>query len=127
MTTPSKAKEFLSRWRMNIVDSNRRVHTYHLPEFLKYNLSELYAPTVYETEVLHTIQISESALESLVDFYDRVEESMKYTGSMDVFNHYIKQQKDDKEFRQKYPAVQKAYDKYMTLYKLAKSGEKNGR
>lgn len=79
----------------------------------------------YESETLHTIQISDSDLTALYDFYNRVEESMKYTGSMDIFNHYIQREKDEKKFREQYPAVQKAYEQYRMLFKLAKSGDGN--
>ena len=127
MTTLNKAREFLSRWRMTIVDSNRRTPSYpkHITYYQYDDINNM--PTHYETEILHTIQIPESALEALVDFYERVEESMKYTGSMDVFNHYIERQNADKAIREKYPTVQKAYDQYMMLHKLAKSGENNAR
>ena len=127
MIKTDKIKEFLSRWRMNIVDSNRRTHCYpkHIT-YYRYNDLD-YPPISYETEILHTIQIPESDLEELVNFYERVEESIKYTGSMDVFNHYIEREKADKAFREKYPAVKNAYDQYMMLYKLAKSGENNAR
>jgi hypothetical protein len=113
---------------MEIVDSNRRYQRY-MPMYLmgldKYGNRPCEIP--YETEILHTIQIPESSLDRLMEFYERVEESMKYTGSMDVFNHYIQRQKDEKSFREKHPAVQKAYDQYQMLYKLAMSGENNGR
>lgn len=119
-----KAKEFLRRYDMEIVDSNRRYQRY-MPMYLtgldKYGHVPCEIP--YETEILHTIQIPDSSLERLMEFYERVEESMKYTGSMDVFNHYIQRQKDEKAFREKYPTVQKAYDQYLMLYKLAKSGD----
>jgi hypothetical protein len=124
----TKAKEFLNRYRMNIVDSNRRYQSYvpsYIGGFDKYD--QPYRDIPYETETLHTIQIPDSSLERLMEFYERVEESMKYTGSMDVFGHYIQRQKDEKSFREKHPAVQKAYNQYQMLYKLARSGENNGR
>jgi len=125
----TKAKEFLYRYDMNIVDSNRRYQRY-VPSYFgaldKYSHQQ-YHNIPYETETLHTIQIPESSLDRLIEFYERVEESMKYTGSMDVFNHYIQRRNDEKSFREKHSAVQKAYDQYQMLYKLAMSGENNGR
>jgi hypothetical protein len=123
-----KAKEFLQRYNMEIVDSNRRYQRYmpmYLMDLDKYSNGPCKIP--YETETLHTIQIPESSLERLMEFYERVEESMKYTGSMDMFNHYIQRRNDEKSFRERHPAVQKAYDQYQMLYKLAMSGENNGR
>lgn len=120
------ARKFLNRYRMDIVDTNRRQQRCYIPpltqsykiddEFLNYSIQ-------YETETLYTIQIPESCLEDLVDFHNRVEESMRYTGSMDMFNHFLQKQEEEEKFREKHPAVQKAYEQYRILFKLAKSGE----
>lgn len=122
-----KAKEFLRRYNMDIVDSNRRYQRY-LPMSLNFRELDTYDKNSYynvqyETETLHTIQIPDSSLEHLMDFYERVEESIKYTGSMNVFDHYLQRQKDEKSFREKHPAVQKAYEQYQMLLNLARSGE----
>ena len=121
-----KAKKFLYRYNMEIVDGNRRQQKYVMPKYSildRYEYDQLTQPMYFETETLFTIQIPESRLESLVDFHDRVEEIIKYTGSMDMFNHMLQKQKEEREFREKNPAVQKAYEQYQLLYKLAKSGE----
>lgn len=121
-----KARKFLYRYNMEIVDSNRRRPVYEIPKFSmidRYADDYLAQPIAYETETLYTIQVPESRLESLVDFHNRVEESIKYTGSMDMFNHMLQRQKEEKAFREKHPAVQKAYEQYQLMYKLAKSGE----
>lgn len=122
-----KARKFLNRYSMDIVDANRRQQKCYLPP--RYSISaryaddELYQPMYYETETLFTIQIPESRLEALVDFYDRAEDAIRHTGSMDMFNHFLQKQNDEKAFREKHPAVQKAYEQYQMLYKLARSGE----
>lgn len=121
-----KAKKFLYRYNMEIVDGNRRLQKYVMPDIGvldRYDFDKFAQPMHYETETLFTIQIPESRLESLVDFHNRVEESIKYTGSMDMFNHMIQKQKEEKAFREKHPAVQKAYEQYQLMYKLAKSGD----
>lgn len=121
------ARKFLNRYQMDIVDANRRQQKCYLPP--RYSISaryaddELYQTIHYETETLFTIQVPESRLEDLVNFHNRVEESMKYTGSMDMFNHFLQKQDEEREFREKHPAVQKAYEQYRMLYKLAKSGD----
>lgn len=121
-----EARKFLYRYNMEIVDSNRRQQKYVMPKFSpRYSIEDefLHHPIYFETETLYTIQIPESRLEALLEFHSRAEESIKYTGSMDMFNHFLQQQKDEKEFREKHPAVQKAYEQYRMLFKLAKSGE----
>ena len=121
-----KARKFMYRYKMEIVDANRRQHYIPpMPISTRYKFEDEYLnyPIHYETETLYTIQIPESRLESLLDLHERVEESMKYTGSMDVFNDYIRRDKEERAFREKHPAVQKAYDQYRMLYKLAKSGD----
>lgn len=120
-----KARKFLHRYNMEIVDNNRRRPVYNIPEFRssdRYADAYLAQPIVYESETLYTIQIPESRLESLLDFHERVEDSIKYTGSMDMFNHMLQRQKEEKAFREKHPAVQKAYEQYLMMLKLAKSG-----
>lgn len=127
MSKSENAKKFLYRYNMEIVDANRRQQRYYMPP--KYSISpryaddELYQPIRYETETLFTIQVPESKLEALVDFHSRAEDAMKYTGSMDMFSHFLQKQDDEKAFREKHPAVQKAYEQYQMLYKLARSGE----
>lgn len=121
-----KARKFLYRYDMQIVDSNHRKQRYVMPEISvldRYDFDKISQPIYYETETLFTIQIPESRLESLVDFHNRAEESIRSTGSMDMFNHMLQKQKEEKAFREKNPAVQKAYEQYQMLYKLAKSGE----
>jgi hypothetical protein len=120
-----KAKKFLYRYNMEIVDANRRYQKYAMPNFpilSKFEDDYLHQPIHYETETLFTIQVPESKLESLVDFYERAEDAIRHTGSMDMFNHFLRKQDEEREFREKHPAVQKAYDQYIMMLKLAKSG-----
>lgn len=119
-----KAKKFLYRYNMEIVDTNRRQQRYvmHPRYTARYYDEYLHQPMHYETETLFTIQIPESRLEALVEFHDRAEDAIRHTGSMDMFNHFLRKQDEEREFREKHPAVQKAYEQYQMLYKLARSG-----
>ena len=119
-----KAKKFLYRYNMDIVDSNRRrqIYNMHSKYIARFDDEYLHQPMHYETETLFTIQIPESRLEALVEFHDRAEDAIRQTGSMDMFNHFLRKQDEEREFREKHPAVQKAYEQYQMLYKLARSG-----
>lgn len=128
MSKSEKAKKFLYRYSMEIVDANRRQQKYYMPPrysiSARYDDDELYQKIQYESETLFTIQVPESKLEALVDFYDRAEDAIRHTGSMDMFNHFLQKQDEERAFREKHPAVQKVYEQYQMLYKLAKSGDK---
>lgn len=117
-------KEFLLRFGMNIIDSNNRISRYRYPSSI-YNDPYMidYNKMDFETEVLHTIQISESSLKKLFEFYERVDESVSSTGSLDIFFYHLNRQEKEEALRKKYPAVQKAYDQYKMLLKLSQSGE----
>ena len=127
MSKSENAKKFLYRYNMEIIDANRRQQRYYMPP--RYSISarfddeELYQNIQYESETLFTIQVPESKLEALVDFYERAEDAIRHTGSMDMFNHFLRKQDEEREFREKHPAVQKAYDQYIMMLNLAQSGE----
>ena len=125
MTLSSTIKDFLKKMNINLVDSNKRVRHYRVPIHRQpVSFTGIMDPAIdtYEEEILHTLQISQSDLEYLANLYQRLEESMRQTGSMDIFNHYIERERQDKAIRNNHAAVQKAYDHYQMLYKLAKSG-----
>jgi hypothetical protein len=123
MSKSENAKKFLYRYNMEIVDTNRRQQRYVMdPRYARFDDEYLHQPMHYETETLFTIQVPESRLEALIDLHDRAEDAIRHTGSMDMFNHFLQKQDEERVFREKHPAVQKAYEQYQMLYKLARSG-----
>ena len=124
-----KFKNFLEKYQMKIVDANRRVRYFKPLSYRDYDSSLTSTPweITYETEALFTIQVPESKLESLIELYDRVEESIRYRGNIDVFDHLMEKDRKEREFREKHPAVKNAYEQYQTMCILAREEYKDDR
>lgn len=75
-----------------------------------------------ETEPLYTVEISESELEKIAEFESQVFNHLKNQGHFNFFGHLMEQKEKEKELKNRYPAVQKAYEQYSLLLKLAESG-----
>jgi hypothetical protein len=126
----SEHEEFLKKHSIKIIDTNKRFARFrsigynYFTDNSDYNVvSSSILP--YETERLFTIEIPESELDRIKDFESQVFNNMKTHGS----NHYMmfdlmmEQKQKEKQLRDKYPAVKKAYEHYSLMLKLAESGE----
>lgn len=87
-----------------------------------YNMADL-VPVQLETETLHTVEISESELERIADFEAEVFNHIGHKGHYNMFETLMEQKEQEQYLRKKYPAVQKAYEQYSLMLKLAQSGE----
>lgn len=117
-------KKFLTKYDVRIVDDNRRRNKmvpFHINSKIEDPYTAIYGRV--ETEKIYTIEIPESDLHDLLEFHHRVEESIKRTGSMDVFEYFLKEKDEERNIRNTYSAVKKAYDQYQMLLKLAQSGD----
>lgn len=77
----------------------------------------------FETEPLYTVEIAESELQRMAEFELQVFNHMKAKGHYDMFNMIMEQKEKEKQLRLSYPAVQKAYENYSLMLKLAEAGE----
>jgi hypothetical protein len=120
--------EFCKRHAVRIVDENKRAHRYTKMDvqFFKhaydYNMAEV-LPIAFETEKLYTVEVSESELERIADFEEEVFNHMSHKGHYNMFETLMEQKEQEKYLKSKYPAVQKAYEQYSMILKLAQSGE----
>jgi predicted subunit of tRNA(5-methylaminomethyl-2-thiouridylate) methyltransferase len=95
---------------------NRTNVAYYSPDSISYDTLER------DIETLYTIEISESELEKIANFENDVLLSLK-SGEYDFFR-YLKDKQDHEIYmRRKYAAVEKAYEQYALMLKLAESGE----
>ncbi len=78
---------------------------------------------VRDTEPLYTVEIAESELERIADFEEQVFNNAKQTGHYNLFQAVLEQKEREKELRDMYPAVRKAFEHYSLMLKLAESGE----
>ena len=121
-------KEFCDRQRIVCVDSNKRAHkitkmnTQYFKDSFDYNRI-MFESFPMETEILYTVEITESELERIADFEAQVFNNMKKHGHHGMFEHIMQQKEHEKYLKEKYPAVKKAYEQYSLILKLAESGE----
>lgn len=126
--TEKALKDFIDSHRINIVDSNKRAHRLTKMHTRFFNFENDYNKFVndtitFETEVLHTVEISQSELEKIAVFEHEVFNNMRTQGHYNMFETLMEQKEQERYFRDNYPAVRKAYEQYSLMLKLAQSGE----
>ena len=121
-------RDFCSRHAIKVIDENKRAHKYTKlnTKFFNYshdyNMADL-VPMHLETEKLYTVEISESEFERIADFEAEVFNHMGQKGHYNMFETLMEQKNQETYLRKKYPAVQKAFEQYSLMLKLAESGE----
>ena len=127
MTREDTLKKFCYDHNIKVLDTNKRAHRY-----AKINLSYFRYPNdlnivdrelVNDTEPLYTVEIAASELEKIAEFESQVFNHMRAKGHYDMFHMIMEQKEREKELRNQYPAVKKAYEHYSLMLKLAESGE----
>lgn len=120
-------KKFCYHHNIKIIDRNKKTYRYGLPltsyfmDQKDYNV--IHQDLINQTEPLLTLEIPESDLNKIAEFESRVFNHMKEHGHYDMFNFIMEQKEQEKYLRNKYTAVQKAYEQYSLMLKLAQSGE----
>ena len=129
MSDPKKTMtEFCKDHAIRVVDTNKRAykHARVNVEFFKYpndyNIIDS-SMIKYDTEPLLTVEIAQSELERIAEFEQQVFNNMKQTGHYNMFETLMEQKEQEKYLRQRYAAVNKAYEHYSLMLKLAMSGE----
>ena len=121
-------KSFCEQHHIRVLDTNKRAHRYHRinmqyfrdpMDFNKVSLVDV----VNDTEPLYTVEIAQSELERIADFEAQVFNNMKKQGHYQMFEMIMEQKEREKYIKNKYPAVNKAYEQYSLMLKLAESGE----
>lgn len=75
------------------------------------------------TEPVYTIEITLDELEGIAKFEDQIFNKMANRGHYDLFTYIMEQKEKEKELRDRYTAVRKAYEHYSTMLKLAAGGD----
>lgn len=122
------AHEFLNDHRIRVVDTNKRAHRHTKMDTRFFTFEDDYnkmlnEPVVFETEPLYTVEIAESEIERIASFETEVFNNMRSQGHYNMFETLMAQKEQEKLLRQKYVSVQKAYEQYSLMLKLAQSGE----
>lgn len=120
-------RDFCYHHNVKIIDRNKKIYRYNLPVssyFLDqkdYNV--VHQELINQDEPLFTVEIPERELQKIADFESQVFNHMKEKGHYDMFSFIMEQKEQEKIYREKYPAVKKAYEQYSLMLKLAQSGE----
>jgi hypothetical protein len=77
----------------------------------------------YKQQTRYTVQISETELENLQKFEDQVFNNMEISGHFNLFLTLMEQKEMEHKLREKFPALQKAYENYSLMLNLCTKGE----
>lgn len=121
-------KKFCAEHSIRVLDTNKRTykHTKINVSLFQYDDDYNKFNNIYnnvETEVLYTVEISESELDRIAQFESQVFNNMKHHGHYSLFEVLMQQKEEEQYLRKKYPAVQKAYEQYSMLLKMAEGNE----
>lgn len=128
MNDTDAVQEFCNNHQIKIIDANKRAAKYNKVDLRYFINSKDYNSITqdvipFETEPLLTVEIQESELERIAQFEQQVFNNMRKHGHYDMFNYIMQQKEEEKYLKEKYPAVQKAYEQYSLVLKMAKAGE----
>jgi DNA repair ATPase RecN len=129
MSSPSDTlKKFAAEHNLRVIDSSKRAYKHTRANVQLFHFADDYNKFLndritFETEILYTVEISESELERIAEFESQVFNNMKQTGHYNLFETLMDQKEQEIYLRDKYPAVRKAYEQYSLMLKLAQSGE----
>jgi len=120
--------EFCKNHNIKITESKYR-RQYYRPPFIPTYFTD---PTDYnkihsiETfdEPMYVLEILKSELDRIISFEKHVYDNVTLRGGYgQMFEIMLGQKHQESELRKRYPAVQKAYEQYSMMLKLAQSGE----
>ena len=121
-------QEFINGHKIKVIDDNKRASRYSRMNMKYFHNSGDYnfvvpSAATLETEKLYTIEIAESELNKIAEFESHVFNNMRENGHYNFFEMLMEQKEHEKYLKNKYPAVQKAYEQYSLTLALAQSGE----
>lgn len=120
-------KDFLKRHNINILDAGKRTRKTtrtsndYFTDPTNYNF--VVTAEVSETEPLYTIEISESELKRIADFESQVFNNLAKEDHYNLFEVILGQKDEEFRLRRQYSAVQKAFEQYSLILKMAQANE----
>lgn len=120
--------EFLKKHGIKIIDDQKRAYRFNKFNTKYFQDENDYNTIVrdhltYDTEILYTLEISQSELEKVAKFETEVMNHLQERGHYNLFEEIMEQKEKERYFKNRYPAVKKAYEQYSLMLKLAESGE----
>lgn len=128
MNNKDSLKDFCQSHSIRVIDTNKRAYKFNKLDVKYFNDPTDYNKIQeefieYDTEPLYTIEIALSELQKIAEFESQVFNHMRAKGHYDMFTMIMEQKEREKYFKNKYPAVQKAYEHYSLMLKMAEGGE----
>lgn len=128
MNKNKTTQKFCYEHNIRLIDSNKRAYKHTRANVALFNYADDYNKfqqeyMTFDTEILYTVEISESELDRIAEFENQVFNNMKQKGHYDLFGVLMDQKEQEQYLRSKYPAVKKAYEQYSLMLKLAENGE----
>lgn len=126
MSDKKVIEDFCRSHTINVLNTNKRAHRYH-----KVNLNYFRDPMDFNmvqqeivdvSEPLYTVEIAESELKKIAEFELQVFNNLKQSGHYGMFTAIMEQKEKESYLKKKYQAVNKAYEHYSLMLKLAESG-----
>ncbi len=119
-------RKFCYNHNIKVLDTNKRAYRHNKVnvDYFKYsNDYNMIDTHIVETsEPLYTVEIAESELTKIAELENQVFNNMRQQGHYDMFTYMVEQKEQEKQLRNRYPAVKKAYEQYSLMLKLAQSG-----
>jgi hypothetical protein len=119
-------RSFCESHDIRILDSHKKRAIRSIsPKFFsnEYDYNNVVLKEEFATEDIFTLEISHRELTKISQFESQVFNHMRQQGHYDLFNYMMEQKEEEKLLRKKYPAVQRAYEQYSLMLKMAESGE----
>lgn len=124
-----KIQDFSKKYEAQISDSDRKFRRSVATRWFSENYEDqiLATPKVEEV-LLIRVDLPTDKFRTLVQLEDKLEQwdrDSRIAGSkgIDAVEYLFSKEYQEISLRERYPAVQKAYDQYMLMLTLAKSGE----
>ncbi len=118
-----QVKQFCENYEVRVLNDTKRRARYHPPRFftdperadiIRHDVVE------YETEKVLTLEIPESRLRTLIEMERKFFKWQRHsTGEVDLFQTLMDKEREEANFRNTNPAVQKAYEQYSIMLNLA--------
>lgn len=120
--------EFFKKHGIKVLDDQKRAYRFNKTNTKYFQFEDDYNKIVndfvtYDTEPLYTLEISQSELEKIAKFEMEVMNHLRERGHYNLFEEIMEQKQKERYFKNKFPAVNKAYEQYSLMLKLAESGE----
>lgn len=124
-----KIQDFCQKYEAQVGESSRRIRRYRLSKVYEdLNNPIDYAPPQIDEPAMVQIDMPVDKFRTLVHMEDKLkewkfDERLRGSKFVDYVNHIYEKEYREVSIREKYPAVQRAYEQYQILLGMTEAGE----